>query len=83
MSFDSDSDEDDACPLCLDQLDLTDRHFKPCRCGYQICRFCWNRIMEESAITGSSAKCPACRSEYTGKNYNKELSQDELLRIER
>jgi CCR4-NOT transcription complex subunit 4 len=80
----SDSDsEDDACPLCLDELDLTDRHFKPCRCGYQICRFCWNRIMEESQSLGSAAKCPACRSEYTGKNYSKDLSHDELLRIEK
>lgn len=23
------------CPICLDELDLTDRSFKPCKCGYQ------------------------------------------------
>lgn len=32
-------DEDDdvmECPLCTDPLDLTERCFKPCPCGYQV-----------------------------------------------
>jgi len=32
----SDGDEELLCPLCLDELDVGDRNFKPCRCGYQV-----------------------------------------------
>jgi len=59
-----DRDEDIACPLCLEELDITDRHFKPCQCGYQMCRFCWNHIMEN--ING---RCPQCREPYDSQNY--------------
>lgn len=56
-----DYDEDDTdCPLCLEEMDSSDLCFKPCPCGYQICRFCYHRIREE--ING---KCPACRRIYT------------------
>jgi RING/Ubox like zinc-binding domain len=57
-------DDDDECPLCLDALDLTDRGFFPCPCGYQVCRFCWNHIMENL-----NALCPACRTPYAEQNY--------------
>ena len=35
----SDDDEDEYCPLCIEPLDLSDKHFKPCPCGYQVCSF--------------------------------------------
>lgn len=31
--------EDLDCPLCLEEIDLSDANFKPCPCGYQV-RFC-------------------------------------------
>jgi len=31
----SDSDEDE-CPLCMEEIDVSDRGFKPCPCGYQV-----------------------------------------------
>ena len=31
-----DYDEDDICPLCAEDLDLNDRSFHPCECGYQV-----------------------------------------------
>lgn len=32
-----DSDEEDyECPLCMEELDIADRNFKPCTCGYQV-----------------------------------------------
>jgi hypothetical protein len=43
------TDDDDGagecsdCPLCCNALDATDRHFRPCRCGYQICAWCWHQ----------------------------------------
>lgn len=30
------SKEDSECPMCLEELDLTDLNFKPCSCGYQV-----------------------------------------------
>ena len=27
---------DVTCPLCTEAMDLTDQHFKPCKCGYQV-----------------------------------------------
>ena len=28
--------EEKECPLCLEDLDVTERTFKPCNCGYQV-----------------------------------------------
>ncbi|CAE6430363.1 unnamed protein product [Rhizoctonia solani] len=55
-----DDDENLECPLCLEEMDLSDLHFKPCPCGYQICNFCWHHIKENL-----NGRCPACRREYT------------------
>jgi CCR4-NOT transcription complex subunit 4 len=33
-----DDDEDECCPLCVEEFDLSDRNFRPCTCGYQVCR---------------------------------------------
>lgn len=38
---DSDDDDDDSCPLCMEQLDATDKQFMPCKCGYQVCLWCF------------------------------------------
>ncbi|KAF8078074.1 hypothetical protein FPV67DRAFT_1662835 [Lyophyllum atratum] len=57
----SDDEAEDAdCPLCLEEMDLSDLNFKPCICGYQICRFCWHHIKENL-----NKRCPACRRVYT------------------
>lgn len=34
-SHDFDDDEQ-LCPLCMEEMDATDRNFKPCSCGYQV-----------------------------------------------
>lgn len=54
-------EEEEDCPLCMEEMDPSDRNFKPCPCGYQICRFCWHRLREEQ----EKGKCPACRRPYT------------------
>lgn len=33
---DSETEITPTCPICLDELDITDRNFKPCTCGYQV-----------------------------------------------
>ena len=30
--------EDLECPLCMEEVDITDKYFKPCPCGYQVYR---------------------------------------------
>jgi len=65
------------CPLCLEYLELDDINFYPCSCGYQICRFCWNKIRTE----GNGA-CPACRSIYSENPADfKPLTREEMAKI--
>ncbi|CAJ0861448.1 10026_t:CDS:10 [Entrophospora sp. SA101] len=53
-------EEEYVCPLCMEEMDISDRNFRPCPCGYQICRFCWHHIKE--ILNGL---CPACRRVYS------------------
>ncbi|KAI9467665.1 MAG: RING/Ubox like zinc-binding domain-containing protein [Benjaminiella poitrasii] len=72
------SDEEDLdCPLCMEEFDIADRNFKPCPCGYQICRFCWHHIRENL-----NGRCPACRREYSDemvefKNLSAQMKEKE------
>ncbi|KAM0918099.1 hypothetical protein ACQ4PT_009065 [Festuca glaucescens] len=54
----------DKCPLCLETMDLTDKHLKPCKCGYEICLWCWHHIMEMDRKDECGGRCPGCRSIY-------------------
>ncbi|KAK1407269.1 hypothetical protein QVD17_38883 [Tagetes erecta] len=47
-----------ACPICCEDLDVTDSSFLPCPCGYRLCLFCYNRIVEDNV------RCPGCRKHY-------------------
>ncbi|KAK0856215.1 transcriptional repressor general negative regulator of transcription subunit 4 [Friedmanniomyces endolithicus] len=58
-----DDEEEETCPLCVEEFDLDDKNFKPCPCGYQICHFCWNNIKNQM-----NGLCPACRRPYEDKN---------------
>lgn len=51
--------KNELCPLCCEELDMSDRQFFPCKCGYQVCMWCWHRIKESE-----SGLCPACRTPY-------------------
>ncbi|KAJ6069845.1 hypothetical protein N7499_011732 [Penicillium canescens] len=53
-------DDDEFCPLCIEEFDLSDKNFKPCPCGYQICQFCYNNIKTHS----EEGRCPNCRRGY-------------------
>ncbi|KAI9288707.1 RING/Ubox like zinc-binding domain-containing protein [Umbelopsis sp. AD052] len=72
-------DEDCDCPLCMEEFDLSDRGFRPCPCGYQICRFCWHHIKENL-----NGRCPACRSLYSEQTVQfVPISQDEIARLKK
>ncbi|KAJ3707568.1 hypothetical protein LUZ61_011273 [Rhynchospora tenuis] len=47
-----------SCPICYEDLDLTDSSFLPCLCGFRLCLFCHKRILE------ADARCPGCRKKY-------------------
>lgn len=47
-----------SCPICCEDLDLTDSSFTPCLCGFRLCLFCHKRILEEDG------RCPGCRKPY-------------------
>ncbi|XP_074285520.1 uncharacterized protein LOC141611021 [Silene latifolia] len=59
------SDEGEkTCPLCAEEMDLTDQQLKPCRCGYEVCVWCWHHIMEMAEKDETEGRCPACRTPY-------------------
>ncbi|KAM7254705.1 hypothetical protein ACFE04_019946 [Oxalis oulophora] len=55
---------DKVCPICTEEMDLTDQQLNPCQCGYQICVWCWNHIMEMAEKVNTEGRCPACRTAY-------------------
>lgn len=53
-----------SCPLCMEDLDDTDKDFFPCPCDYQVCLWCLEYIK-----TNLGGKCPACRQQYDESKY--------------
>ena len=73
---DSDSDSDMECPLCVEPLDISDRNFLPCPCGYRVCMWCWHNIRENL-----NGLCPACRSPYNADPHAfASVDQQDLVR---
>ncbi|XP_055810145.1 uncharacterized protein LOC129880151 isoform X2 [Solanum dulcamara] len=58
------NEEEKRCPLCAEEMDWTDQQFKPCKCGYQVCVWCWHHIMDIAEKDVSEGRCPACRTKY-------------------
>lgn len=48
-----------SCPICYEDLDVTDSNFAPCSCGFRLCLFCHKKIIE------NDGRCPGCRKRYT------------------
>ncbi|KAJ4155369.1 hypothetical protein LMH87_000620 [Akanthomyces muscarius] len=70
-------EEEDVCPLCIEEFDLSDKNFRPCPCGYQVCQFCFNNI--KSNMNGL---CPACRRPYDEKTIEwKVVTQEEVAQF--
>ncbi|KAI6009388.1 hypothetical protein F5J12DRAFT_905003 [Pisolithus orientalis] len=75
----SDDDADDAeCPLCLEEMDISDLNFKPCVCGYQICRFCWHHIKQN--LNGRSTTDDAVQFKPIPQEDHKRLTQQKKQR---
>ncbi|XP_020422134.1 uncharacterized protein LOC18772725 isoform X1 [Prunus persica] len=52
------------CPICAEEMDFTDQQLKPCKCGYEVCVWCWHHIMEMAEKDGKEGRCPVCRTTY-------------------
>lgn len=64
------------CPLCLEDLDATDRAMRPCKCSYVVCCWCLNHIRERL-----NGLCPACRTPYEEQNFTfEEVSTEAALK---
>ncbi|KAL5582455.1 hypothetical protein UlMin_014897 [Ulmus minor] len=50
------------CPICYEDLDVTDSSFLPCSCGFRLCLFCHKTILEVDR------RCPGCRKKYDCTN---------------
>ncbi|KAL6630599.1 hypothetical protein ACP70R_028450 [Stipagrostis hirtigluma subsp. patula] len=57
-------DGDRTCPLCAEEMDITDQQLKPCKCGYDICVWCWHHIIDMAEKEETEGRCPACRTRY-------------------
>ncbi|CAO2207350.1 unnamed protein product [Urochloa humidicola] len=57
-------DGDHTCPLCAEEMDITDQQLRPCKCGYDICVWCWHHIMDIAEKEETEGRCPACRTPY-------------------
>uniref|UniRef100_A0A0K0DQD2 RRM domain-containing protein n=1 Tax=Angiostrongylus cantonensis TaxID=6313 RepID=A0A0K0DQD2_ANGCA len=58
-SCSSGEQSDKECPLCMEQLEIDNLDFYPCKCEYQLCRFCWHGLH-----TDENGLRPACRQPY-------------------
>uniref|UniRef100_A0A251UEF2 Putative nucleotide-binding alpha-beta plait domain, Zinc finger, RING/FYVE/PHD-type n=1 Tax=Helianthus annuus TaxID=4232 RepID=A0A251UEF2_HELAN len=45
-------------------MDWTDQQLKPCKCGYEVCVWCWHHIMDMAEKGATEGLCPACRTPY-------------------
>ncbi|CAM0880318.1 unnamed protein product [Alopecurus aequalis] len=70
----------DKCPLCLETMDLTDKHLKPCKCGYEICLWCWHHIMEMDQKDECGGRCPGCRSIYNKDRILQTSTSNQILK---
>ena len=79
----SEHEAPELCPLCCNEMDATDRAFRPCRCGYQICAWCWHQLMELASKDDAKGKCPACRTEYDEDSISFDAPPEEELTAQR
>ncbi|KAL5544323.1 hypothetical protein UlMin_008107 [Ulmus minor] len=59
-----------SCPICCEDLDMTDTSFLPCQCGFRLCLFCYKRIVD------GDGRCPGCRKCYEHNPVQAEASVD-------
>ncbi|EXJ93172.1 hypothetical protein A1O3_01729 [Capronia epimyces CBS 606.96] len=71
-------DDEETCPLCIEEFDLSDKNFRPCPCGYQICQFCFNSLKN----TYERSTCPNCRRPYDEKTIQYKIPTAEEFKLD-
>ncbi|OAL24629.1 hypothetical protein AYO22_05418 [Fonsecaea multimorphosa] len=71
-------DDEETCPLCIEEFDLSDKNFRPCPCGYQICQFCFNSLK----TTYEKSTCPNCRRPYDEKTIQYKIPTAEEFKLD-
>ena len=62
----SDDEEDTHCPLCVEEMDVSDKNFIPCPCGYRVCQtisFCFTANIYSSVSPTSVASLEVVSSD--------------------
>jgi len=78
----SESEEDTECPVCCNDLDVTDKHMRYCECGFRPCLWCYHQILEEAQKDNLPARCPNCRSEYDQNKISMQHIEEDKLEEE-
>lgn len=71
-------DDEEYCPLCIEEFDLSDKNFRPCTCNYQICQFCYNSLKN----TYEKSTCPNCRRPYDDSKIQYKIPTAEELKLD-
>ncbi|KAJ4509288.1 transcriptional repressor general negative regulator of transcription subunit 4 [Exophiala dermatitidis] len=71
-------EDEETCPLCIEEFDLSDKNFRPCPCGYQICQFCFNSLKN----TYEKSTCPNCRRPYDEKTIQYKIPTAEEFKLD-
>lgn len=71
-------EDEESCPLCIEEFDLSDKNFRPCPCGYQICQFCFNSLKN----TYEKSTCPNCRRLYDESTIQYKIPTAEELKAD-
>ena len=69
-------EDEQLCPLCYESMDLTEKHFRPCKCGYQVCLWCFHDLFEKL-----NGKCPACRTPYNKERLESTALDPKLVAV--
>lgn len=77
------SEEDTECPVCCNDLDVTDKHMRYCECGFRPCLWCYHQILEEAQKDSLPARCPNCRSEYDQNKISMQHIEEDKLEEEK
>ncbi|GLC59585.1 hypothetical protein PLESTB_001503100 [Pleodorina starrii] len=70
-------DDKESCPLCVEDLDETDKSFQPCPCGYRVCLFCYEKLK-----LLCNSVCPNCRRVYGSEEAKEYAKKQEAERVQ-
>ncbi|KAJ0779239.1 putative Zinc finger, RING/FYVE/PHD-type, CCR4-NOT transcription complex subunit 4 [Helianthus annuus] len=74
------SDEGEkTCPLCAEEMDLTDQQLRPCKRGFDICVWCGHYVMDMAEKDDIEGRCPAYCTPYNKEKIAGTASKCERL----